>query len=262
MLVVTQAIAIARRATRMQQETVERRDQLAHAEKLVAMGTLVSSVAHEISNPNNAIRLSAGTLERSWDEITRVLDEYAQEHGELMIGGMSYRELKQEFPEALRRTTRNSDRIKHIVDDLRRFAQRDEDRAAERVDVNAVVRSAVSLLEHTLGSSTRNLRMELRDAVPAVKGRAQRLEQVVVNLLNNARQALTAAEQAIAISTGHDTQQRQVDIIVRDEGPGDGQRDAAAGTDVFLHHQRGGGRQRVRAVHLPTRACTCSHLSW
>jgi polar amino acid transport system substrate-binding protein len=108
------------------------------------MGTLVSSVAHEINNPNNAIRLNAGTLERSWKEIERILDEYAGENGEFMIGGMTYGEFKQELPQALSRTTRNSERIRRIVEELRAFARKDEGRYDEMVDVNQVVRESLS----------------------------------------------------------------------------------------------------------------------
>jgi signal transduction histidine kinase len=219
-LVITQTVAIARRATRIQRETLERREQLAHAEKLVAMGTLVSTVAHEISSPTNVIRLSSVTMERAWESIARLLDGYVRENGDFAVSGMAYGELKHEIPEAIRRTTRNSDRIKRIIDDLRRFALKDTEPLSEGVKVNEVVKEAAGMLEHTLCESTANLRVRLRDDIPPVRGNVQRLEQVVVNLLNNSCQALSSPSEGIHISTGYVASRGVVEIVVRDEGRG------------------------------------------
>lgn len=65
-------------------------------------------------------------------------DEYVQEHGDFMIGGMLFSELKHEFPEALKRTNRNAERIKRTVDDLRRFAHRDPGSLDDTVYINAI----------------------------------------------------------------------------------------------------------------------------
>ena len=219
-LLICQATVLARRSARNRKEIFLKQQQLAHAEKLAAMGTLVGSVAHEINNPNNAIMLGATTLERTWRGVMPVLDEYAGEHGDFSVGGMSYAELKQEIPEALRRTTRNSERIKRIVEDLRRFSRKDEGSYNEHVDINGVVRGAIGVMEHTLRKSTANLQISLSQDIPTIKGNAQRLEQVIINLLNNARQALPSPDRGIFIATAFDKTEAVVTITVRDQGRG------------------------------------------
>jgi polar amino acid transport system substrate-binding protein len=219
-LTVCLALALAEVQARARQELQEKTRQLAHAEKLVSLGTLVAGVAHEINNPNNAIRLNATTLEKMWQGLEPVLDEYAEEHGDFTVGGLTHRELKEEVASALQRTTRNSERIHKIVEGLRVFARKDEGSYEERIDCNAIVTEAISVLEGTIRRSTRNFRLELGEGLPALKGNVQRLEQVVINLVNNARQALTADTQGIAVSTAYDADSKNVLIVVRDEGKG------------------------------------------
>ncbi|MBD3422249.1 MAG: GHKL domain-containing protein [Chitinivibrionales bacterium] len=241
-LVITQTIAIAQRSSRMQQEASERQQELVHAEKLAAMGTLVSTVAHEVNNPNNVIRLNADALQRSWKEIVPILDEYVLDHGEFCVGEMSYGEIREEFPRALQRTSRNSERIEHIVGDLRRFAQKEEHVDSEPVDINQTIRNAAAMIEHTLRSNARNVKFELCADLPRVSGSARRLEQVIVNLLNNARQALLNPQDEILISTSLDKASNTILLVVKDKGRGmDKRMLQAAQKPFFSTKQTSGG---------------------
>lgn len=219
-LLLTQAYALACRHSAAEKMSVKHRDQLAHAEKLASLGTLVSGVAHEITSPNSAVRLSSSTLRRAWAELEPVLDEYRREHGEFAIGGFTYEEFKDEVAQALERTSRSSERIEKLVGDLRAFARKDDRRYDEDVDVNAVVRDALELIGPTVRKATRVLRVDLAEDIPHVRGNHQRLEQVVINLLNNARQALTDPRQGITVSTSYDSAGRSLLLTVGDEGRG------------------------------------------
>ncbi|MBD3239877.1 MAG: hypothetical protein GF331_04775 [Chitinivibrionales bacterium] len=219
-LLVAQAYALAHRHSIAEKMSVKHRDQLAHAEKLASLGTLVSGVAHEITSPNSAVRLSSSTLRRAWAELEPVLDEYRREHGEFAIGGFTYEEFKDEVAQALERTSRSSERIEKLVGDLRAFARKDDGRYDEDVDVNAVVRDALELIGPTVRKATRALRVALAEDIPHVKGNHQRLEQVVINLLNNARQALTDPRQGITVSTSYDSTRGSLLLAIADEGRG------------------------------------------
>ncbi|MFC2156182.1 PAS domain S-box protein, partial [Acidobacteriota bacterium] len=62
--------------------------QLLQADKMISLGILVSGVAHEINNPNNSITLNAQFLEKSWQSILPILEEYSKEDNFLQIGGI------------------------------------------------------------------------------------------------------------------------------------------------------------------------------
>jgi polar amino acid transport system substrate-binding protein len=90
----------------------------------------------------------------------------------------------------LEETFNGARQIRRIVDDLKDFARRDDSGSAATFDLNDVVRAAVRLVDNTLSKATRRLMLDYSGKLPPVRGYAQRIEQVVVNLLLNACQAL------------------------------------------------------------------------
>ncbi len=194
--------------------------QLMQASKMVALGTLVSSVAHEINNPNNFIMLNTPLLWEAWREAQPILREYEEQHGDFVLAGMSYRELAEKIPVLFSGVLNGAKRIKQIVEDLRDFIRRDSSDMSQSVDVNAVIRSAISLLSNMIMKSTHRFRVEYGTGLPCVKGNFQRFEQVVINLLQNACQALPDPGRAILLSTSYDPGSAHVVVNVEDEGRG------------------------------------------
>jgi len=203
-----------------QKRTRQREQQLVHADKLAALGTLVSGVAHEISNPNNFIVLNAPMMIDVFRNILPVLDEYHDRHGDFKIGRRAYSELRSEIPELLSGICDGARRIDGIVTRLKDYARRDTDSFCEAVDVNEVAKAAVDLLDYEISKSTRRFREEYDKSIPLIKGNSQRLEQVIVNLLQNSCQALPDTEKGIALTTKYDAEAGDVVIEVRDEGVG------------------------------------------
>jgi PAS domain S-box-containing protein len=138
--------------------------QLRQQQKLEAIGRLASGVAHEINNP--------------------------------LTGIINYAELLQTAPNADERTQRfagkiisEGHRVGKIVRSLLAFA-RQEKEGREEVNLNDVVRSAATLMEPTLRKDQIAVTMELQEELPLVTCRGQQIEQVVLNLITNARDAL------------------------------------------------------------------------
>jgi polar amino acid transport system substrate-binding protein len=90
----------------------------------------------------------------------------------------------------------------------------------ENIDLNSVAEVAVRLLEPSLRISTGHFTVEYGKNLPQVRGNAQRIEQVIVNLLLNACQALTDKERKISLATGYDQSTGTVILTVTDEGIG------------------------------------------
>jgi len=194
--------------------------QLVQADKMVALGTLVSGVAHEINNPTGIILMNMPTLRKILRDAERILDRHREEHGEYSLGGLSYERVREEVPLMLEEMQDGAQRIKRIVNDLKNFARKDDTATQQELDFNDVVQTAIRLVEVTTRKVTNAFSVVYADNLPKIMGNAQRLEQVVVNLIMNACQALPDPGRAIAISTFFDTHANAVILIVRDEGTG------------------------------------------
>ena len=194
--------------------------QLMQAGKMVALGTLVSSVAHEINNPNNFIMLNAPLLKETWEHVLPIVDEYYEKSRDFMIGGIRYPEIRERIPRLLGGITDGSKRIKQIVEDLRDFVRRDASDMNQSVDVNAVLRSAISLLSNMIAKSTSHFSVKYAEKLPILKGNSHRLEQVMINLIQNACQALPDIRKGISLSTSYSEKISSVVVKVEDEGIG------------------------------------------
>jgi PAS domain S-box-containing protein len=205
---------------RIEEQAKLHQQQLMQAGKMVALGTLVSSVAHEINNPNNFIMLNAPLLKETWERVLPILDEYYEEKGSFAIGGMRYPEMRERIPRLLSGITDGSKRIQQIVEDLRDFVRRDASDMSQPVDVNAVLRSAISLLSNMINKSTSHFSVRYAEKLPVLKGNSHRLEQVIINLIQNACQSLPDVRGAISLSTAYDEKTSCIVVKVQDEGVG------------------------------------------
>jgi PAS domain S-box-containing protein len=194
--------------------------QLMQASKMVALGTLVSGVAHEINNPNNFIMLNSPILKEAWDNAMPILEKYYSENGDFIVGGMNFTEMRKNIPTLFSGISDGARRIKRIVDDLKNYVRDDTADLTQSVDINAVIESAVALLSNMIKKSTNRFSIEYGKNIPSLKGNFQRLEQVIINLVQNACQALPDAKKGIFITVQFIEENSTVVIKVRDEGTG------------------------------------------
>jgi C4-dicarboxylate-specific signal transduction histidine kinase len=111
-------------------------------------------------------------------------------------------------------------RVSDIVADLKDFAREKPSEMRDRVDINVVVEKAIGLATNLIRKSTHHFTAAYAPEIPTFTGNAQRIEQVVINLVVNACQALTADDQPITVATRWDRDPDQVVIAVRDAGAG------------------------------------------
>jgi PAS domain S-box-containing protein len=204
----------------MEEQAKVHQQQLMQAGKMVALGTLVSSVAHEINNPNNFIMLNAPLLKEAWQHVLPVLDDYYEKNSDFMIGGMRYLEMRERIPRLFSGVTDGSKRIKQIVEDLRDFVRRDASDMNQSVDVNAVLRSAISLLSNVIAKSSSHFSVKYGEKIPSLRGNFHRLEQVIINLIQNACQALPDIRKGLSLSTSYNEKMHSIVVKVQDEGIG------------------------------------------
>jgi two-component system NtrC family sensor kinase len=174
-------------------EELRLRDQLVHSERLSAIGELVAGVAHEINNPLQAI---VGCVELMLDERYQAIDR-----------------------SDLELVRKEAARAGQIVRNLLSFVRRGSgDRAP--ADLNEIVRTMVDLREYHLRQT--NISIIVRSAsrsLPVVVNRDE-IQQVVMNLLLNAEQAIASHAETGAITVETGFGERSHYLEVRDTGPG------------------------------------------
>jgi PAS domain S-box-containing protein len=223
-----------------EQKTARRREkhreeQLYQAAKMVALGTLVSGVAHEINNPNNFIRLNAENLNDLWPEIRAALKGASPG---VQLAGMPLETADRMMRDMLKGLLEGSRRIEQLVTGLRDFARKDQGEVGAPVDVNSVIDSAVAIVSATVRKATSRFSRVLAQDLPPVIGNYQQIEQVVINFLTNACQALIRRDQAIEIRSAFDPDLGEVLVCVRDEGMGIAPEHLGQITDPFFTTKR------------------------
>jgi PAS domain S-box-containing protein len=216
--------------------------QLMHASKMVALGTLVSGVAHEVNNPNNFIMLNSPILKEAWENAMPILEKYYEENGDFILGGMKYTEMRANIPTLFTGISDGAKRIKQIVADLKNYVRDNTADLTQLVDINEVLKSAVSLLSNMIKKSTNQFSIEYGKNLALLRGNFQRLEQVMINLIQNACQALPDAQKGIHISVQLIEENSAIVIKVCDEGMGIAPETLLNITDPFFttKHESGG----------------------
>lgn len=218
-----------------------RNRQLIQADKLASLGTLVSGMAHEINNPNNFIMLNTQLFSKIWKDAMPILDAFHRENGDFCIGGISYATSKEKIAQSLDAILKGTERIKNITKSLTEYSRADSNTLNETVDVNKVVEVAILITGNLIKKSTTNFKVEYGKNLPLIRGNAQQLEQVVINLINNACQSLKDPSAEVKISTYYNQQRKRVRIKVEDQGIGIKPEDLKHIMDPFFTTKRDTG---------------------
>jgi signal transduction histidine kinase len=160
-----------------------------------------------------------GVLEEAFADVLPMLDAHEQASPGLRIARLEYPFFRKQFPVLLEDMRNGAARIGGIVRDLRTFARRDEGRLDESVDLNEAVRASLRLLRNTLKRF--KVEEDLDPSLPHLKGNLIQLEEVVVNTVLNAAQALgEKPDGAIRLRTRAEDRGRRIRLSIQDNGPG------------------------------------------
>jgi PAS domain S-box-containing protein len=184
---------------RAEEELRQHHTELAHASRVAAMGELTASLAHELSQPLAAILSNAEAARRF---LTATPPDLAE------VGG------------ALQDIVSDDERAREVVSRLRALLQRG-DLQREALAVNNVVRDVLPLVRGETELRGVTIKLEMAPELPAVTGDNIQLQQVILNLVMNAVEAMdqvapAARELTIRTSASHDA----VEVAVRDTGLG------------------------------------------
>ena len=176
-------------------------DMLLQANKMIALSKMAAGIAHEVNNPLASIAESAGWLK----------DLLAEED---IAGSKNL----VEFTETIDKIEQHVSRARKIVHNLLGFARRMEP-AKEKIDVNRLLDETTGFLENEARYVNIQIAKAYDDNVPVITSDLSQIQQVVLNLLNNAIDAI-GHDGTITVSSRHRETTGQVEIGVADTGKG------------------------------------------
>ncbi len=202
--------------------------------RLASLGVLAASVAHEINNPNNTIQFNISILLRSWKDILGILSAFQKEHGGFMVGGVPVEQALTGTPRLLESIERSARRIETIVGNLKHLARPDQGELDHEVDISEVLHTALSILQNQIRMLCDDCRLDIIEPLPAVRGNAQQLEQVFINVILNALQSLPRRSAAVHISAMREEDGEFIRVTVSDQGSGISEGDQSRVLEPFF----------------------------
>ncbi len=193
---------------------------LINTNRMTSLGLLVSSMAHEINNPNGSIRLTNEYLSKMWQAAIPVLDSTRNMVGEFTLCGLPYGQAREEIQSACANIGRCTERIEQVIRDLRNYSLGERLSQESMVMINDVATAAVSILRAHGRREDVSIVTELGEDIPQVKGNPKQLEQVLLNLIMNAAQAYDDKKGEVRVTTSYAADSGEVLVEVSDRGRG------------------------------------------
>jgi signal transduction histidine kinase len=196
------------------------RAQLTHVARVTSLGVLTASIAHELNQPLSGIITNASTCLRMLAADSPNIDGAR---------------------ETARRTIRDGNRASDVIARLRSLFTRKESKA-ERLDLNEATREVVALASSGLQRNRVILRQQLADDLPPIVGDRVQLQQVILNLLLNASEAMSSVDdrpRSLVIGTARDDDEH-VRVVVQDAGVGFAPEDLDMLFEAFYTTKRNG----------------------
>lgn len=165
-----------------------------HADRMINLGEMASGIAHEINQPLNIISM--------------VMDKILFETAKTEIVNVDFLKNKSE------KIFENIIRIRNIIDHVRAFSRSHDDYVLTAFDINATIENAVSMISEQFKHFGIKLNLQLEKGIPQIVGNTYKFEQVIVNLLLNAK-----------------------DAVIENEGKHEEQADLLIGINTYLENQ-------------------------
>jgi signal transduction histidine kinase len=218
--------AVARAFNYMLEDLKTSKERLVIAERIAAWQEIARRLAHEIKNPLTPIQMAMDTLRKTWRKQHPSFGEILEESTTTVM--------------------EEADRLKKIVSEFSGFARMPKPEFG-RLDLNDLVRSSLALYQ---GAAP--IEIQLAPQLPRIDADKNQLNQVVLNLVENARDAIGArGDGRIAVSTRLGDASDRVMLVVEDNGPGipPDLKDKVFAPYFTTKHSKGGTGLGLAIVH-------------
>jgi two-component system NtrC family sensor kinase len=197
--VMTQSLINSRKAALLEKERTQ--EQLIQSESLAAIGQLVAGIAHELNNPLT----SASSFIQT--DIEMILQQAEKRQiDKVLLEDLAY---------SLKELNKTKEIVKSILDLSRQTQTYRED-----VDMNAVIDEALQVLHNQYKSMEVTIEKHYDPNLPTIQGNFSNLGQVLINIINNALQALPEGRGKLSLSTSCHQDTESIAVECRDDGIG------------------------------------------
>jgi PAS domain S-box-containing protein len=177
-----------------------------HADRMASLGEMASGIAHEINQPLNTISLAMDNILHEAATCENIGKDYLYKKAEKIF--------------------ENITRIRNIIDHVRAFSKSNDDYILASFNVNECIKNAISMISEQFDHLAIKLNIQLEKNLPLITGNTFKLEQVIINLLSNAKDAIlekkrkkpAVFDMLIGIRSFHERQ--SVIIEIADNGTG------------------------------------------
>jgi len=224
---------------RAENALIKSQEELFQAQKMEALGVLIAGIAHEINNPINQLIFNIPLFQGIWQDIVPILAGYSQRHPNARFHGLTYEFIEENMGQLLSNMDMAANRIARIVEDLKNFSRRSSVNDKEKLHLNTAVKNALRLAQATIKKSGVELVTEFEDRLPLIEGNLHNVEQIVLNLLINAIQAMEDRRGEVRIRTCFED--GKIVFSVSDTGKGISPQFADRIFDPFVTSRQGKG---------------------
>jgi PAS domain S-box-containing protein len=174
--------------------------QLIQSEKMASLGVLVTSIAHEINNPNNFISFNIPILRDYIQAIMPIIDEHAAGQADFELCNMAYPEFRKDIDKLLDNIQHGSGRINSVVSNLREFSLDKDKKPQKRIDIEEIVERVLAICQNKIEKTVKRFNTVIPKNMPQIHTDPYALEQVLINLLVNAVQAADKRESRVELA--------------------------------------------------------------
>ncbi|MBP7654345.1 response regulator [Candidatus Dependentiae bacterium] len=193
--------------------------QLVQSAKLASIGTMVAGVAHEINNPNTFITLNIPIISECWSELKKKLidDSCTEQKNTEQKKILSYIE---NIDKSLGHISIGSSRIQNIVNTLKEFSQNENIDNIKNFSIKECIEKAYTIVGAMTRRKVYSVEINIPENIPFISGNQIKIEQVIINLLQNAADAVNDIRQGYIKINCELINNKFIRISIKDNGKG------------------------------------------